>query len=176
MKQRCCPQVLLAAVIGVTCCLLGSAWSFETRTTTSSTVFFHKTHQRASTVQYATTTPQEEEETNNNNNNNEVVDKEKSSESIRRNLIFGSAAVFSSALLALSVEPNYSQAANAAASTSGLDDAETRRIDIFEKTAPSVVFIDTFTEKQDQFSTNVQDVPLGTGTGFVWDKQGHIGE
>jgi S1-C subfamily serine protease len=123
--------------------------------------------------------PQEEEpnepENNNNNNNKEVEE----SESMRRNVILGSAAVLSSALLGVLV-PNYSQAAANAATAAntayGLDDAETRRIDIFEKTAPSVVFIDTFTEKQDQFSTNAIDVPLGTGTGFVWDKQGHIGE
>ena len=95
---------------------------------------------------------------------------------MRRNVLLGSAAVLSSALLGVLV-PNYSQAAAAAASaTYGLTDAETRRIDIFEKTAPSVVFIDTFTERQDQFSPNVMEVPLGTGTGFVWDKQGHIGE
>lgn len=53
-------------------------------------------------------------------------------------------------------------------------DDEARRIAIFEKTAPSVVFIDTFTERRDVFSTNVMEVPLGSGSGFVWDKAGHI--
>jgi S1-C subfamily serine protease len=53
-------------------------------------------------------------------------------------------------------------------------DADERRMDIFERTAPSVVFIDTFTEQRDQFSTNVMEVPLGTGSGFIWDDRGHV--
>lgn len=55
-----------------------------------------------------------------------------------------------------------------------LDDSENKRITVFEKTAPSVVFIDTFTERRDVFSTNVMEVPLGSGSGFVWDTEGHI--
>ena len=34
-------------------------------------------------------------------------------------------------------------------------EADNRRIQIFERTAPSVVFIDTFVESQDFFSTNM---------------------
>ena len=34
-------------------------------------------------------------------------------------------------------------------------DSEITRINVFERTAPSVVFIDTFTEQRDAFSTNV---------------------
>ena len=85
----------------------------------------------------------------------------------RRSLILGSAAALSSALLGL---PKPSEA-----STVILEESEARRIDIFERNAPSVVFIDTFTEKQDQFSPNVMEVPIGSGSGFVWDKEGHIG-
>ena len=55
-----------------------------------------------------------------------------------------------------------------------LDPQEKSRIEIFEKVAPSVVFIDTFTERKDVFTTNIMEVPLGTGSGFVWDKEGHI--
>ena len=53
-------------------------------------------------------------------------------------------------------------------------DADERRMEIFERTAPSVVFIDTFTEQRDQFTTNVMEVPLGSGSGFIWDDRGHI--
>lgn len=53
-------------------------------------------------------------------------------------------------------------------------DSEERRIAVFERTAPSVVFIDTFKEQRDVFSTNVMEVPLGSGSGFVWDNKGHI--
>jgi S1-C subfamily serine protease len=52
-------------------------------------------------------------------------------------------------------------------------DSEQNRIEIFERVSPSVVFIDTFTERRDVFSTSVE-VPLGSGSGFVWDTQGHI--
>lgn len=64
----------------------------------------------------------------------------------------------------------------ASAATLILEDSEARRIDLFERSAPSVVFIDTFVEKQDAFSPNVMEVPLGSGSGFVWDKEGHIGK
>lgn len=59
-------------------------------------------------------------------------------------------------------------------SACALSDSESKRISIFEKTAPSVVFLDTFTERRDQFSPNIMEVPLGSGSGFVWDAKGHI--
>lgn len=55
-----------------------------------------------------------------------------------------------------------------------LDTEEERRIAIFERVAPSVVYIDTFAEKRDVFSTNVLEVPVGSGSGYVWDDSGHI--
>ena len=58
--------------------------------------------------------------------------------------------------------------------SSGFDSSEARRIEVFEKVAPSVVFIDTFVERKDIFTTNIMEVPLGTGSGFVWDYDGHI--
>ena len=54
------------------------------------------------------------------------------------------------------------------------DSTEIARINIFERVAPSVVYIDTFSEKRDVFSTNVMEVPIGSGSGFVWDNYGHI--
>lgn len=53
-------------------------------------------------------------------------------------------------------------------------DEEDRRISVFEKTSRSVVFIDTFVERRDSLTTNIMEVPLGSGSGFVWDKLGHI--
>ncbi len=55
-----------------------------------------------------------------------------------------------------------------------LTESELRRIAIFEKAAPSVVYIDTYQEQRDAFSTNTMEVPVGTGSGFVWDDKGHI--
>ena len=52
--------------------------------------------------------------------------------------------------------------------------AEEATIKLFEGTTASVVYIDTFVEQRDAFSTNVMEVPSGTGSGFVWDLDGHI--
>jgi len=53
-------------------------------------------------------------------------------------------------------------------------EAEQRRIDVFERAAPSVVYIDTFVDQRDAFSNNIMEVPLGAGSGFIWDDKGHI--
>mmetsp|Transcript_4997 Transcript_4997/g.9923 ORF Transcript_4997/g.9923 Transcript_4997/m.9923 type:complete len:534 (+) Transcript_4997:105-1706(+) len=54
------------------------------------------------------------------------------------------------------------------------DSEEENRISIFQRVAPSVVYIDTFSEKRDVFSANVMEVPIGSGSGFIWDDEGHI--
>jgi S1-C subfamily serine protease len=90
-------------------------------------------------------------------------------QSDRRKLILSSAAALASAVLG---RPQQSEAST----TLILEESEQRRIDIFEKCAPSVVFIDTFAEKQDVFSPNSIEIPIGSGSGFVWDKEGHIGK
>jgi S1-C subfamily serine protease len=51
---------------------------------------------------------------------------------------------------------------------------ELANIELFKKTSPSVVHITTLAAQRDMFSLAVQQVPRGTGTGFVWDSAGHI--
>jgi S1-C subfamily serine protease len=51
---------------------------------------------------------------------------------------------------------------------------EQANIDLFKRVSPSVVHITTLETQRDMFSMNVMQVPRGTGTGFVWDAQGHI--
>jgi S1-C subfamily serine protease len=51
---------------------------------------------------------------------------------------------------------------------------EVANIEIFRRTSASVVHITTLATQRDFFSMNVQQVPRGTGTGFVWDEGGHI--
>lgn len=51
---------------------------------------------------------------------------------------------------------------------------ELANIDLFRRTSPSVVHITSLGVQRDFFSLNVQQVPRGTGTGFVWDDSGHI--
>ena len=55
-----------------------------------------------------------------------------------------------------------------------LTSAETAVIDIFSKATPSVTYIDTFTRLYDVINLNTFEIPAGTGSGFVWDKEGHI--
>ena len=51
---------------------------------------------------------------------------------------------------------------------------ELANVDLFRKTSSSVVHITSLGVQRDMFSMNVQQVPRGTGTGFVWDGEGHI--
>lgn len=51
---------------------------------------------------------------------------------------------------------------------------EQSTIQIFKQTNPSVVFINTVSQQMDVFTGDVREVPLGTGSGFVWDNAGHI--
>ena len=86
----------------------------------------------------------------------------------RRTLVLSSVAALVSSIITSNSKPTW------ASNLAVLEESENRRIEVFERNAPSVVFIDTFSEKQDVFSPNVMDVPIGTGSGFVWDKDGHI--
>ncbi len=51
---------------------------------------------------------------------------------------------------------------------------EKSNIAIFEAAKPSVVYISTLQRVVDFWHMSVMDVPRGTGSGFVWDKFGHI--
>ncbi len=52
---------------------------------------------------------------------------------------------------------------------------EKTTIEIFRRNSPSVVHITTLVDAAtDEFGFNVQEVPEGTGSGFVWDKKGHV--
>jgi S1-C subfamily serine protease len=47
-------------------------------------------------------------------------------------------------------------------------------IDVFGKFSRSVVNITSFVARQDRFTLDVTEIPQGTGSGFVWDQDGHI--
>ena len=51
---------------------------------------------------------------------------------------------------------------------------ERSNIDVFETWKGSVVFIATSNRVVDFWTRDVMSVPSGTGSGFVWDEQGHI--
>lgn len=54
-----------------------------------------------------------------------------------------------------------------------LAEDEKTTIELFRKASKSVVYITTIALGRD-FSMNLLEIPKGTGTGFVWDDQGHI--
>jgi S1-C subfamily serine protease len=51
---------------------------------------------------------------------------------------------------------------------------ERSNIEVFETWKASVVFISTSNRVVDFWTRNVTSVPRGTGSGFVWDEDGHI--
>ena len=51
---------------------------------------------------------------------------------------------------------------------------EDATIQLFERSAPSVVYITTTAQQQDYWSRNIYEIPAGTGSGFIWDDQGHV--
>jgi S1-C subfamily serine protease len=56
----------------------------------------------------------------------------------------------------------------------GLSEDEKRDISVFRRTAPSVVFITNYQTQVDLFTLSRFEAPQGSGSGFVWDKQGHV--
>ncbi|MFK4707746.1 S1-C subfamily serine protease [Roseateles asaccharophilus] len=55
-----------------------------------------------------------------------------------------------------------------------LDAEEMNNIGVFKRVSPSVVHITTLSVQRDFFSLRTHEQPSGTGTGFVWDGDGHI--
>ena len=55
-----------------------------------------------------------------------------------------------------------------------LSEIEKTTIKIFQQTNPSVVFINTVAEQTNWYTGQTSEVPEGTGSGFIWDKGGHI--
>jgi S1-C subfamily serine protease len=60
------------------------------------------------------------------------------------------------------------------ASRGHLTEAELTTIQIFERASPSVVYITRVQFVRDFFTRNVMRVPQGTGSGFIWDDDGHV--
>jgi len=54
----------------------------------------------------------------------------------------------------------------------GADEQST--IDVFSKFSRSVVHITSLETRRDRMTLDVAEIPQGTGSGFVWDQDGHI--
>ncbi|HYD47788.1 MAG TPA: trypsin-like peptidase domain-containing protein, partial [Terriglobales bacterium] len=55
-----------------------------------------------------------------------------------------------------------------------LDATEQATIDLFKDASPSVVYITSITVRRDAFRLNLLEIPRGSGSGFIWDDQGHV--
>jgi len=62
----------------------------------------------------------------------------------------------------------------AAPSDDDLSPEEQRDIAVFRKASASVVNITSLAFRRDFFTLDVQQIPQGTGSGFVWDRRGNI--
>ena len=51
---------------------------------------------------------------------------------------------------------------------------EQSTIELFRSASPAVVHVTNVVERRERLSLNVYEIPQGTGSGFVWDDQGHI--
>lgn len=73
-------------------------------------------------------------------------------------------------------QPRYNPEAEPRAVTPRGDLAEDEKntIELFRNASPSVVYITSIGVRRDFFSLNVYEIPQGTGTGFVWDRDGHL--
>ncbi|VVB12609.1 unnamed protein product [Arabis nemorensis] len=95
----------------------------------------------------------------------------------RRIVIFGSSLVLASTLFGSNQQR--SPLESAIALEDELEEEEERNVNLFQKTSPSVVFIKDIelpkTSSSDEFNDDEENAKIeGTGSGFVWDKFGHI--
>jgi|CXWL01.1.fsa_nt_gi S1-C subfamily serine protease len=51
---------------------------------------------------------------------------------------------------------------------------EKATIELFRQASPAVVYITSVAVRRDAFTLNLTEIPQGTGSGFVWDRQGHV--
>ena len=55
-----------------------------------------------------------------------------------------------------------------------LDADERKTIALFQKCSDSVVYIKATARAINRYTMRITDIPRGTGTGFLWDKEGHV--
>ncbi len=55
-----------------------------------------------------------------------------------------------------------------------LQENEKAIIALFNQSVPSVTYITTSTLEKNYWNRNVSEIPRGSGSGFIWDEQGHI--
>jgi len=73
------------------------------------------------------------------------------------------------------IEPLFGQTSTRTATPrKALDPDEQATVNLFEQAKRAVAYISTRQRVVDPWTRNVLSVPQGTGSGFVWDQQGHV--
>jgi S1-C subfamily serine protease len=70
------------------------------------------------------------------------------------------------------IDPDAAPRTVAARGDLALDEKNT--IELFEATSEAVVYITSIELRRNIFSLNIYEIPQGTGSGFIWDKEGRI--
>ena len=55
-----------------------------------------------------------------------------------------------------------------------LDEEEQQTIDLYKSNRPSVVHVTRLSVRRDFFNMDVEQIQEGTGSGFIWDDEGHV--
>jgi S1-C subfamily serine protease len=98
---------------------------------------------------------------------------------VRRMLLFGLATLIvvlmiylipwiETMLIRLDAEPRVVTARG------DLSGEEQTNIEIFQLASPSVVYITTLRRFINPWTRNITELPRGTGSGFIWDRHGHV--
>jgi len=83
-------------------------------------------------------------------------------------------------LIGMFITPVYGQLRNPQAAPrpvtprGDLNTAERATMALFRQASPSVVYITTLARQRDFFSLNTLEIPQGSGSGFIWNQDGHI--
>jgi S1-C subfamily serine protease len=70
--------------------------------------------------------------------------------------------------------PTHSAEPRAVAPRGPLAAHEQALVALFEAASPSVVYINTLAQRVDPWTRALSEAPAGTGSGFIWDEQGHV--
>ncbi|QDT39543.1 S1C family serine protease [Stratiformator vulcanicus] len=64
--------------------------------------------------------------------------------------------------------------ARTVAARGDLAEDERATIELFQTASPSVVYVSRIDVRRDVLSRNIFAIPSGSGTGFIWDEDGHV--
>jgi len=76
--------------------------------------------------------------------------------------------------LALGIQPNIPFLPQLEPAVAASIASESDVISLFERATQSVAYVTTYSSSRSAFSLNSMDVPAGTGSGIVWDKEGRV--